>query len=83
MDPSLKFQPVRLLSQNGHRDIEKRVRKQVHACCMDKNYDSLTQHSQHVLRHKKTLFSSPWMPFVRICEDDLIAINNVTANSVA
>ena len=26
---------------------QKRLRKQIHACCMNRNYDSLTQHSQH------------------------------------
>ena len=45
--PSLKLERVSLLSQNGNEDIEKRVRKQIHACCMNRNRDSLTQHSRH------------------------------------
>ena len=48
------------------------MRWQVHACCMTRNHDSLTRLSQHqykwqkwwkdVIRHKQSLFSSPWMP---------------------
>ena len=41
--PSLKLEPVRLLNQKGHI-VKKGVRKQIHACCMNKNHDSLTQH---------------------------------------
>ena len=44
-----KFEPVRLqaLSQTVIKKVKKGVREQIHARCMNKNFDSLNRLSQH------------------------------------
>ena len=56
LSPSLKLEPVRLLSRNSHKDMQ---RSALTVSCvlherMNKNYDSLTQHSQHQDKWRKS-----------------------------